>query len=308
MKLPNFFVVGAIRCGTSSMRTYLDGHPQIFMAKNEPRFFSTDLRANWAPNPTEREYHEMFRSASERHIAVGDSSPIYLFSKAAVPNILNFSPNAKFVVMLRRPVDMVRSLHQRLLFDGLETEPDFEKAWRLQAPRSHGRQVPGNAFEPRMLQYGEVGALGTQLERMLRVVRRERVHLVFYDELKAQTAQTYEKVLSFVGVRPDSRQTFPVVNPNTGRRHQWLQTLLVLAGRVKIAGRIKINAGIATRLDEFNRVPLQRQPLRQEFREELDSFFRSEIELLAAVSGRDLSHWTRSSGIAPSGPKMAANG
>ena len=111
MKKPNFFLIGGPKCGTTSLQEYLAQNPKIFMCTpKEPCYFDSDLP--WPDSPkTEREYMRLFENANDSHMAVGEASTNYLYSAVAVEKILRFNPCAKFIVMVRNPIDMAISLH-----------------------------------------------------------------------------------------------------------------------------------------------------------------------------------------------------
>lgn len=291
MRIPEFFILGGIRCGSTSLGMYLRGHPRIFVAPDEPRFFSTDLVPGQGPGLSEADYLALFTEAGERHLAVGETSPFYLYSKVAVPNILRFNPQARFLVLLRSPVDMLQSLHARYLHGGQEDLVDLEEAWRLQDERQAGRHLPRFCYEPKELHYGNCCRLGAQLARLYQRVPRERVHLIFYDDLKARTKEVYEAALAFLGVPSDGRERFPVYERSSKRRWPRLNRLVLGVGKMKAALGIDLNLGLARRLDRLNTVPTRRTALRPEFRRELVDYFRDDVRLLEELTGRNLGHW-----------------
>ena len=119
MKKPNVFIIGAPKCGTTSLREYLGSHPNVYACKpEEPHFFCTDLKGRYN-GLTEPEYlRKYFHGANSRHKVIIDKSTWYLYSKSAVLNILKFDADAKFIVMVRNPINMVYSLHSELLWTG----------------------------------------------------------------------------------------------------------------------------------------------------------------------------------------------
>src|SRR5271168_2527435 len=166
---PDFFIIGAPKCGTTSLAAWLSEHPDIYMSLKEPHFFNTDH--NRFLNTLEG-YERLFVGAGERHAAVGEASVWYLSSSTAVKNILDYSPQARFIVMLRNPVDMVISLHEEQLFTGREDVADFAEAWNLQDQRRNGRRLPTMVWEPKYVQYGDLCSLGAQVARLLEAVPR----------------------------------------------------------------------------------------------------------------------------------------
>lgn len=153
MKRPNVFIVGVPRCGTTSLYTYLNRHPAVFMsACKEPEFFATDLAFPHAIR-NEKAYLSLFAEAADRNWA-GEASTFYLFSKDAPANICRLSPQARTVALIRNPVEQIPSYHNMLLsvhWEGCEDQPDLETALDLEQKRKHGRMLPPhNTMPPRL--------------------------------------------------------------------------------------------------------------------------------------------------------------
>ena len=124
------------------MAHYLSEHPDVFMCpEKEPHYFNTDLNHKRGRSDDLEEYLNLFAHAREEKI-IGEASVWYLYSREAVQNILEFNPEAKFVVMIRNPLQMTSSLHQQIFSTGRETEKDFNTAWFLQEERSKGKKLP----------------------------------------------------------------------------------------------------------------------------------------------------------------------
>jgi len=151
LRKPIFFIIGAPKCDTISLSVWLGDHPKIFMAPIErTHFFNSDDRQAIR---TLDEYEALFCAATEKHIAVGEASVWYLSSAEAVPAIPRHQPAAKFIIMLRNPVEIAPALHGEMPLSGLEQEQKFSTAWNLQDERSGvgvsrcfiGRNIP-NAY------------------------------------------------------------------------------------------------------------------------------------------------------------------
>jgi len=109
--------------------------PQRFFSDpKEPNFFSTDIEIPWKIRSV-AEYMWLFRRVKPQHLAIGEGSVAYIQSRVAVPSILDFSPNAKFLVMLRSPIEICQAIRTDNLVGLDEDEPNFERAWRLQKDR-----------------------------------------------------------------------------------------------------------------------------------------------------------------------------
>jgi hypothetical protein len=153
-----------------------------------------------------RNAEALFCSATEEHIAVGEASVWYLSSAEAVSAILRYQPEAKFIVMVRNPIDMAPTLNGEMLLSGLEYEHEFPIAWSLQEERRRGRRIRGSWARRRFL-YGEICSLGTQLERLYKIVPSHRVLTIILDNICADPRREYLRALRFIGVPDDGRWT-----------------------------------------------------------------------------------------------------
>jgi hypothetical protein len=334
---PDFFVVGAPRCGTTSICAWLASHPEIcFSRPKEPHYFSNlGGGAGSAGGDLQRDYLDRcFGHRRPEHRRAGEGSVSTLYSPQAIERILALAPRARFIAMLRDPLEMLRSYHLRMLYLLEEDEPELATAWRLQAARARGERLPRLCTEPRLLQYTEAGSLGTWLEELLRRAGPEQCLAVVYDDLAADPAKVYERVLRFLDLEPDGRSYFRGKQRSRGYRSRLLQELLFkpppllarLAGvrtsarshpEAEAAGagagadrrprsaarrwlRDRLRAAgpavvrLRKRLVHWNDVDVRPKPLPPELREEMLVTFAPEIEKLERILRRDLGHWGRS--------------
>ncbi|MGH7509222.1 MAG: sulfotransferase domain-containing protein [Gemmatimonadales bacterium] len=297
--IPNFFLVGAPKCGTTALYEYLRTHPNVFLSKvKEPHFFAKDLGA-YPRVKTLEEYTGMFAESRARHLRIGEASVYYLRSSVAIPNIREFNPAAKIIAMFRNPIEMLHSLHSQLVHVSEETVSDFEEAWRLQERRSRGIDLPPAIRSPLLVQYREIGRLGTQTQRLLSSFPREQVKLILYDDFAAAPQKVYDEVIEFLGIPHDNRTDFPRVNENKRARMAWLRSFSrkpppalreAYLNIKEVLGAGGMNA-IKRKVVELNTVKERRQPLSPEFRAELVETFRDEVALLSRLLNRDLTHW-----------------
>ena len=296
---PNFFIVGAPKCGTTALYEYLRCHPNIFMSEvKEPHFFAKDL-GTYPRIKTQEDYTRLFEASREQHTRVGEASVYYLRSSVALANIHSFNPQAKIIAMFRNPVEMVHSMHSQLLYWSEEIEPDFETAWRLQERRSRGLDIPPGSRGAFLLQYRDVGRFGTQTERVLSHFPPSQVKLILYDDFTASPAAIYQDVVEFLEIPHDGRTEFPRINENKRARVAWLRQFYrkppaVIHGMVrglKSAIGEEAIAAAKQRVVDMNTVRERRRPLSPAFRAELVETFREEVALLGRLLNRDLSHW-----------------
>lgn len=288
MKHPNFFIVGAPKCGTTSVAAWLTDHPSIYMSDpKEPDYFNDDINT---PGKIGRDaYLRLFRLASETYKAVGEASTGYLRSRSAVPRILSSYPEAKFIVCIRNPADMALSWHGEALNSGWESEKDFEVAWRLQDQRRAGLAVPTLCPDPGNLIYRDVCSLGYQLERLLGLVPRERVFVLVLDDLKNLADRRYKELLEFLNVPDDGRDVFPVYN--AGKR---IPRLLAVSSRLveasKAALGLRFGFGLMTSL-RSRKFARREHQISTEMRVELIETFKPEVEKLESLLGRTFPTW-----------------
>ncbi len=212
--------------------------------------------------------------------------------------MLEFNPQAKFIVMIRNPADMYPSVHSQLLYERQENV-GVEAAWNLQELRKAGEKIPLLCREPKLLQYGDACKLGQQLRRLYELVSDKQVKVIVFDDFVNDTKGIYEDVLRFLDVPLDGSLEFPVFNENKKVRSEFLANLIAAATMNRpVMGLFKATkraTGIrALGLSRSNYVTLERPQMRTPFREELIQFFRDDVEELADLIGRDLSNWTKS--------------
>ena len=297
---PNFFIVGAPKCGTTALSVYLQTHPNIFITlPKEPHFFAEEFHipkiTTWS------EYLNLFEKVQPQHRVIGEASVHYLCSELALSKIYQYNPNAKLVAMVRNPVDLVYSYHSQLLYNiGEENEADFEKAWHLQTSRQQGQNMPPLCCSPATLQYKNIGALGTQVEKMFSIFPREQIKVILFDDFKTSTSSIYQEILTFLEVPNDGKTDFPQINKNRRHRISLLGKLTekppeVLTATVKsFKQSLGIESlGIVRKIRKINREEFERPPLDPKFRNYLVDEFKDEIVKLANVLNTDLSHWLR---------------
>jgi Sulfotransferase family len=310
---PDFFVIGAPRCGTTSLCRFFAKNPQIcFSRPKEPHYF---VRIGSLPSPADltRGYLERyFGHRQPGHRIAGEGSVSYFYAPEAIERIRHFNPEARFVVMLRNPMSMLPSYHLKMRFLLQEDEADFASAWRLQEARGRGGQVPRHCLDPRTLMYGEVVKFGAHIERVFDIAGRERTHVIVFDDFVANPLGVYRGVLGFLGVEYDGRTGFAPRNESRIYRHRWLQELLyVPASRgdvtKDVARRVALKhkhsksrmGGWVQRLAEWNRLSVTPSPLTPEMRAVVAAHLRSDNELLGRLLRRDLSFWLANPAVPP---------
>jgi hypothetical protein len=297
MPAPSFFIVGAPKCGTTSLNDYLRQHPDIFIPeRKELHYFGSDLRFLKSERPTLEEYLANFAAAKPGQIA-GEASVWYLFSELAAKEIQAFCPSAKIIIMLRNPADMMYSLHSQYLFESNEDLADFAEALAAEDERSQGRRLPPDSNYREGLLYRRVASFAKQVRRYFDVFPREQVQIIDFDDFSRDTPRVFAEVLQFLEVDPSFRCEFDVRNPNKQVRSRFLHSFLNNPGTLAILlGRFipkSLRRSLVSRLKSANSPAAPRPPLSPELRNQLNHEFAAEVEELGELAGKDFSKWLK---------------
>ena len=307
-RLPDFFIVGHQKCGTTALYSMLRSHPEIFMSDvKEPRFFASDQRSRFiprAPSPirprTLEGYLALFEGARPDQ-RIGEASPQYLRSSVASANIAALQPAARIIAILREPASYLRSFHLQMVSSNVETERVFRKAVALEGDRRLGKHIPRRCHHPDALLYSDHVRYVNQLRRYHAVFPREQVLVLIYDDFRADNEATVRRVLRFIDV-DDTRPVEPVETYRVKAIRSLPIHRLANAGR-----RARRKPDAATRFeravnrltpefmlnDEFRRwwrrfVYTAPPPPDEEIMQDLRSRFRPEVHALSEYLGRDL--------------------
>jgi hypothetical protein len=299
MKKPNFFIVGAPKCGTTALSEYLRQHPNIFITNpKEPIFFADDMPKRYIAKTLDA-YLSLYSKSNEKHYIKGEASVFYLYSSNALQNIYNYNQKAKIVAMLRNPIDLVHSLHSEYLFNLTEDVDDFEIAWRLQANRERGFDLPKGCRIPKILQYKQIAMLGKQVKKLMNIFPKEQVMLILFDDFKTSTKKVYKEVLNFLNLPDNGRTHFPRINENKQNKslllgqilHQPPNSIRRISHRLyKLLG-IDIGEITLRFVSNLNSKHVKRSVLSSKMRKELILEFKEDIYLLERIIGKDLSGW-----------------
>lgn len=209
--LPDFLVLGAQRCGTSSLYRYLAGHPDVVASvRKEVEYFSSYplRRGSWYrahfPMALRRSWHALWGGAPLRTF---EATPDYLFHPSAPGRIVAALPDVRCVVLLRDPVERAWSHYRHMRRLGLEPL-GLAEALRAE-PRRVGPDLARSVADPShrpvsALRHSYVarGRYAEQLERWLRVLPGERLLVVDTHRMFADPATVVAEVCAFVGLRP----------------------------------------------------------------------------------------------------------
>jgi hypothetical protein len=295
---PTFFLVGAMKAGTTSLHRYLAQHPDVFMSPvKEPSYFAfSGIDLTRVPNRiTERArevldrtaYEELF-AAGEHAPARGESSSLYLYVQRVPARIRACVPDARLVAVLREPVARAYSHYLAMVRDGHEKLP-FAAALRAEDER-----VAAGWEE--LWHYRRIGRYDECVDRYLGNFPREQLLLLLYDDLVADPVAVTQRIFRFLGVddtfRPDVATRanvggLPAV-PSLYRFLSWRHPLKESFKRF-IPERLRRPPVVLLRRLLLRPPP----PLPPQVGRELTREYRASVLRLQELLGRDLSHWLR---------------
>jgi hypothetical protein len=209
--LPGFLIVGAQRCGTTSMYRALSEHPAVLKAVLHKGVHYFDM--NYGAGPSWYRAHFPLKASARRAArpAAGspltfESSPYYLFHPLAAQRIAADLPGVKLLVLVRDPVDRAYSAYAHELARGFETE-SFERAIALEQDRLHG-EADRIIREPGYLSHSHQhhgyltrGQYAEQLARLEQLFGRDRIHVVDSGDFFTTPEPVYDSVLDFLGLK-----------------------------------------------------------------------------------------------------------
>jgi len=199
-RVPDFFIIGHQKCGTTALYLMLKPHPQIFLSDvKEPRFFVPELLAADRKLSKLENYLELFAAASPEQL-IGDASPQYIRSATAARAIAEMQPDARIIAILREPASFLRSFHLQMVQSRIETERDFGKALALEPSRRGGRRIPRGNRSVEPLLYSDHVRYVEQLRHYREAFAPEQLLVLVYDEFRRDNEATVGRVLEFLGV------------------------------------------------------------------------------------------------------------
>jgi len=230
-RVPDFFLAGHPKSGTTALYQMLKAHPQVFMPNlKEPLYFASDMRARFQTSHTKQQpqtldaYLALFSAAKPGQL-VGEASTSYLWSCSAAAAIAAAQPSARIIAVLREPASFLRSLHMQLMQIHVESERDFAKAIALEPARREGREIPRLSHRPQLLLYSEHVRYVEQLRRYESLFAPEQLMVIIYDDFRADNEATARSIMRFLDIDDSAPVRAREANPTVVVRSQRLHAL-----------------------------------------------------------------------------------
>jgi len=280
MAMPTFLIIGAPKGGSTSLYHYVGQHPDVFTsAVKEPGFFWTYK----TPGKVEtlEDYQALFRG-SEGFKAVGEGSPTYLSDENAPRLIKDLVPHAKLVAILRDPYERAFSQFVFLRLRGQESEESFLAA--VEADNARPASERSN--------YVAQGLYHRNLTRYLSFFDRSQLKVVFLEDLEARPDEVVAEVFSFLEVDPSvGVDTSEKLTQSGVPRQKLVHWLLSDRNPVKQRLAPLLPKRVKKAVRQMRSANLDKQTMSRSDRQALAPHFEEDVDRLAQLLDRDLSHW-----------------
>lgn len=214
---PNFFILGAGKCGTTSLYAHLKQHPQIFMSPvKEPSFFCESFQV--VNNAID--YFRLFDGVGDETV-IGEASHVYFSNPATARVLKTLFPEARFVVILRNPADRAYSLYHHMRRYGFEHVGSFEKAIEAEEERFASESFKKKCPQyPYNYYYFRSGHYGEQVQRYFDLFEPSRFRFLTLDQLRTDPDGSIKGIFDHLELDPNVDIDYRVHNEgNLTRRY-----------------------------------------------------------------------------------------
>jgi len=313
---PNFFMVGVVKGGTTSLHHYLSQHPEIYMSPvKETNYFSrgdidikafskdyahdvnVDLRKFFAGDmkqtihiahiAAEQDYNRLFSNVGKEK-AIGEASNSYILYPNTAKEISKQVPNAKIIMMLRHPAERAYSQYVMNLRLGKTLSTDLINEFT----EDDAKAVKGWGANH---QYLSIGLYYEQIKRYYDVFPPEQILVCWYGEYRKEPQKVVRSIYEFLEVDPDFQvDTSQKLNaagvPRFGKMNYWLNQSGIISWAKRNFPRSLRKPFKKWMYSEGKEdIP----EMSDQEREWLVNYYRSDIEKLSALLDKDLSHWLK---------------
>jgi len=276
MTWPNFFIVGTMRAGTTSLHEYLNQIPNIYMSPvKEPHFFSIERvteKSKFSPIRDEKKYLKLFEKVTNEEV-IGEASPTYLQDSKAPLLIYEKSPNAKIVIILRDPVERAFSHYLLILSKGWETRNFFDVI-----------KLPLN--DDALTNIIEGGMYYEQVKRYLDIFGPSSVKIFFFESFAKDPKKTVNDILCFLGISGEffiSESNFNAFAKPKGKIAQFLlsnNTIRKLGNRfISSSTRLKFR-------EKFLLTKIPKPTMKENERDFLRQLYKADVKNLEKLLNR----------------------
>jgi hypothetical protein len=292
--MPNLFIIGAAKAGTTALYDYLTQHPQVFLSRvKEPMFFSRDeifaRGLDW--------YEDAYFEGAEDYPVRAEATPHYLYwSEKVAPRIKDVygERSVRFIVSFRDPVSRSYSWYWNMVREGRENL-DFDEALRVEESRLEQNRYELYQRGSMVYGYSAGSRYASLLEPYLELFSPENFFFVFQDDLKSRVNETCEEIFKFLGIESsiqiNTSNSNPAAMPRSRLLHKILRRRFLVKEFIKPFMPIGVRRLLKKKMMKVNLEETPYAPLDPRLAQELRPTYRAEIEKLEKITGRKLSSW-----------------
>lgn len=309
MNSPNFFIIGVVKGGTTSLYNYLQQHSDVYFSPiKETNFFSrfdidesklikeyaSDIKINlkkyFANGMKEvvhiahikniKDYNSLFSQVNNEKV-IGEISNSYTICPQAVEEINKFNPNAKLLIMLRNPISRIWSQYLMNLREGKTLEKDFIK----EIEKDYKKKDKGWGVNH---QYLELGLYYEQIRKVLKYFPKEQFKIMFFEDYVNNSESVIHEICNYLEIDPNQNIDFKDRhNAASLPRSKAVNVFLVKTGLLKqlknLFGR-EMRQKLKGLLYSTNNIP----KIKAEQRKYLIDFYQKDVENLSSLLNVDL--------------------
>ena len=294
MPFPNLHIVGAAKSGTTSLWAWLAQHPEVNAPQpKETHWAAADLGLEGESGiRSDEEYLALYEGQPDARWHL-DASPSSLYSAVAAQRIQERCPQARVLIALRDPMEVIPSLHEQLALGGQQAHRQLDKALE-HAQRHQGAAFSGSGISV-WRQYLDVVDYAPQVARYLRAFPAEQIKILWFEDIRDQPKATFAELLHWLDL-----EAIPIDHrPRNQARHVRSATTQRLLSSASLSPWIRrwvprsLGRRIKRFIGRFNVVRKQRAPLPPALRKRLAELTRPSVQQLETVLQVNLDHWSR---------------
>lgn len=284
MRKPDFFIVGQTRSGTNSLQFQLEQHPEIFMSKNTKTIFGFNKQIN-----SEKEYLNQFTKIKQK--IIGERNTDYLVCSTSAEKIKKFNPDAKIIMILRNPIDVMYSLHGTAINRGIDEDiSDFEEALKMESSRIQEEKTNPGKYNP-FIFYKEVGKYSTQVNRYLKLFERKNILVLKFEEFIVYPLKEYKKICKFLEIDSNFIPTIKTMNQYRSVRNKTLQNFSDQTQKTSVGKAIKKIPMAKKIYSKINRPVSTRKELNHNLKKKIFEELKPDIQDLSKKLDMDFTYW-----------------
>lgn len=291
MRKPDFFIVGQTRSGTTSLVYQLNQHPDVFVVHSGlgdiPQFFG------FSPTiTTEEEYLKIFQGVKNEKM-MGEKGTDNLMAPNAASSIHHYYPNAKIIMNLRNPIDMMLSLHN-LMVNASTKEPitDFEEALNAEKERTLKELKNPGTYDPNVF-YRKNARYVDQVKRYVDLFGLDNIHIRIFDDFIKDPIGSFQETCRFLGVDDTFVPISEHHNKRRVNRSRKLQYFIINMRGTKIHKIVRRVPKIQNVYNYINRPFAPKDSITEELKNKLKQELMPEIESLSKLIKKDLTFWCK---------------